>query len=61
LLVDDTFATMTFGDLCLAQGLLDEATAVFGRIAIRTPGHDGARARLAEIGRLRAQGRRPRG
>lgn len=61
LLSADTFATMTFGDLCLAQGLLDEATAVFGRIAIRTPDHEGARARLAEIGLARTQARRPRG
>jgi tetratricopeptide (TPR) repeat protein len=61
LLLDDTFATMTFGDLCLAQGLLDEATAVFGRIVNRTPDHEGARARLAEIGRTRAQARRSRG
>ena len=61
LLLDDTFATVTFGELCLAQGLLDEAAAVFGRIAIRTPGHEGARARLAEIGLARTQARRPRG
>jgi len=61
LLVDDTYATVVFGDLCVAQGLLDEATAVFGRLVLRTPDHDIARARLAELGRGRAQARRPRG
>jgi tetratricopeptide (TPR) repeat protein len=60
-LVDDTFATVTFGDLCVAQGLLDEATAVFSRIVLRNPEHDTARERLAELGRARAQTRRPRG
>jgi tetratricopeptide (TPR) repeat protein len=61
LLGDDTFATVTFGDLCLTQGLVDEATAVFGRIVLRTPDHDIARARLDELGRARAEKRRPRG
>lgn len=61
LLADDTFATVTFGDLCVDQGLLDEATAVFGRIVLRSPQHDKARGRLAELGRARAQARRPRG
>jgi tetratricopeptide (TPR) repeat protein len=61
LLTDDTFATVTFGDLCLTQGLLDEATAVFSRIVLRTPDHEIARARLRELGRARAQARRPRG
>ncbi len=58
---DDTFATLTLGDLCLAQGLLDEATAVFGRLVLRGPDHEIARARLAETGRARSQARRPRG
>jgi tetratricopeptide (TPR) repeat protein len=61
LLADDTFATVTFGDLCVAQGLLDEATAVFGRIVLRSPQHDTARGRLTELARARAQARRPRG
>ena len=60
-LSDDTFATVTFGDLCLAQGLSDEATAVFSRIVLRRPDHEIARARLAELGRTRGQARRPRG
>jgi uncharacterized protein HemY len=61
LLHDDTFATVTFGDLCRAQGLLDEAIAVFSRIRLRHHDHDAARERLAELGEIRAQARRPRG
>jgi tetratricopeptide (TPR) repeat protein len=60
LLADDTYATVTVGDLCVAQGMLDEATAVFGRLVLRHPEHDIARARLAELGRSRGQARRPR-
>ncbi len=60
LLVDDTFATVTFGDLCVAQGLVDEATAVFSRIVLRTPHHEIARGRLAELGRTRGPARRSR-
>jgi len=60
-LADDLFATVTFGDLLLAQGLYDEATAVFARVLLRTPDHAIARERLeAALGR-RAPGRRPRG
>lgn len=61
LLADETFATVTFGDLCLTQGLLDEATAVFSRIVVRSPEHEIARGRLAELGRSRPPARRPRG
>jgi tetratricopeptide (TPR) repeat protein len=61
LLADDTYATVTFGDLCVAQGLMDEATAVFARLVVRVPDHDIARARLAELGRGRPQARRSRG
>lgn len=61
LLVDDTYATVAFGDLCLAQGLVDEATAVFSRILVRQPDHEIARARLDELGRPRSPARRPRG
>src|SRR5262249_28662210 len=31
-LADDTFATLTFGSLCLEQGLLDEAASIFTRL-----------------------------
>jgi tetratricopeptide (TPR) repeat protein len=61
LLVDDTYATVAFGDLCLAQGLTEEATAVFSRIAVRHPDHETARARLGDLGRPRGPARRPRG
>jgi predicted Zn-dependent protease len=60
-LADDTYATVGFGDLCLAQGLADEATAVFSRMVIRQPDHAIARARLGELGRPRGPARRPRG
>jgi predicted Zn-dependent protease len=61
LLVDDVYATVAFGDLCLAQGLTDEATAVFSRIVVRQPEHETARARLGDLGRPRGAVRRPRG
>jgi predicted Zn-dependent protease len=61
LLADDTYVTVTFGDLCVAQGCLDEATAVFARLVVKAPDHDIARARLAELGRGRSQTRRLRG
>jgi predicted Zn-dependent protease len=61
LLVDDMYATVAFGDLCLSQGLMDEATAVFSRIVVRQPSHEIARARLGELGRPRSPARRPRG
>ena len=61
LLVDDTYATVAFGDLCLGQGLGDEATAVFSRIVVRQPDHETARARLGDLGRPRGAARRPRG
>ena len=61
LLEGDTYATVTFGDLCVAQGLVDEATAVFSRILLHEPDHEIARARLADLGRPRGPARRPRG
>jgi tetratricopeptide (TPR) repeat protein len=61
LLADDTFTTVTLGDLCVAQGLVDEATAVFSRILIRQPDHAIARARLADLARSRSPARRLRG
>jgi tetratricopeptide (TPR) repeat protein len=61
LFADDTFSTVTFGDLCLDQGLHDEATAVFARIILRTPDHDIARARLGQLGLARIEKRRVRG
>jgi hypothetical protein len=60
-LADDTYATVGFGDLCVSQGLLDEATAVFGRIVVRHPEHEIARARLRDLGWSRGAARRARG
>jgi predicted Zn-dependent protease len=61
LLVDDMYATVAFGDLCLGQGLTDEATAVFSRIVVRQPDHEIARARLGDLSRPRSPARRTRG
>ena len=61
LAADDTFTTVTLGDLCVAQGLLDEAMAVFSRILVRDPDHEIARARLGDLGRPKGTARRPRG
>ncbi len=38
LLADDTFATVSFGTVCLEQGLADEATQIFLRILGKEPG-----------------------
>ncbi len=59
LLDDDTFVTVTFGTLCLQQGLVDEAATIFLRIAQRDPTDATARQRLEEA--LRAKRERRRG
>lgn len=59
LLDDDTFATVTFGSLCLQQGLLDEAAAIFVRVLRKEPKNLTARERLEEV--LRAKTQRKRG
>ena len=48
ILEDDTFATLSFGTICLEQGLLDEAAAIFLRVLKREPGNRGARDGLEE-------------
>lgn len=48
LLDDDTFVTVTFGSLCLQQGLLDEAATIFLRIIKRDPANATARQWLEE-------------
>jgi tetratricopeptide (TPR) repeat protein len=55
-LSDDTFATLSFGALCLEQGLADEAALVLTRVVRRSPDNAEARARL-EVA-LRARSRR---
>jgi tetratricopeptide (TPR) repeat protein len=58
LLADDTFATLSFGTLCLEQGLADEAAQIFLRLLSRDPGHARARERLEEALRLKTQRRK---
>jgi len=53
---DDTFATLSFGTLCLEQGLADEAALVLTRVVRRSPDNAEARARLEAA--LRARSRR---
>jgi tetratricopeptide (TPR) repeat protein len=55
-LSDDTFATVTFGALCLEQGCVEEAAQIFTRILRKNPEHREARDRLE--GALRARQRR---
>jgi len=52
-LSDDTFATVTFGALCLEQGCVDEAAQIFTRILRKNPDHREARDKLE--GALRAR------
>jgi len=58
LLTDEAFATMTFGAVCLDQGLVDEAAQIFGRILLKEPGHAGARRKLDEAVRIKTQKRK---
>jgi tetratricopeptide (TPR) repeat protein len=55
-LADDTFATATFGAVCLDQGLAEEAGQIFTRILRKDP--DNARARTGLEGALKARLRR---
>ena len=43
---DETFATVTFGELCLEQGCVEEAIQVFTRIVRKNGDHREARERL---------------
>jgi tetratricopeptide (TPR) repeat protein len=58
LLVDDTFATLSFGVVCLEQGLVDEAAQIFLRILGKEPGHHLACTKLDEALRVKAQKRK---
>jgi tetratricopeptide (TPR) repeat protein len=53
---DDTFATLSFGTMCLEQGLADEAALVLTRVVRRSPDNAEARERLEAA--LRARTRR---
>ncbi|MCI0547258.1 MAG: tetratricopeptide repeat protein [Candidatus Rokubacteria bacterium] len=57
-LADDVFATVSFGALCLEQGLADEAAQIFLRILKRDPDHAGARERLEPALRAKTQRRK---
>src|SRR6267142_360633 len=58
LLADDTFVTMSFGRVCLEQGLVDEAAQIFLRLLGRDLRHVGAREGLEEALRLKTQRRK---
>jgi tetratricopeptide (TPR) repeat protein len=58
LLADDTFATMSFGTVCLEQGLCDESAQVFLRILRREPGNTLAQTKLEEALRIKTQKRK---
>jgi len=55
-LSDETFATVSFGALCLEQGCVEEAAQIFTRILRKNPDHRQAREQLE--GALRARQRR---
>ena len=57
-MADDTFATPTFGMLCLEHGLVDEAVQIFLRFAKRNPGHARAWEWLNEALEAKTQRRR---
>ena len=57
ILGDDTFATLSFGTLCLEQGLAEEAALVLTRVVRRAPDNAEARERLeAALRRSRRRG-----
>ena len=58
LLADDTFATFTFGALCLEQGLAEEAAQIFLRLLAKDPGHARAREGLDQALRAKTQRRK---
>jgi tetratricopeptide (TPR) repeat protein len=58
LLTGDTFATESFGALCLEQGLVDEAAQVLLRVLQTKPGVTTAREQLERAIRLKIQRRK---
>jgi len=61
ILEDDTFVTVSFATICLEQGLLEEAAAIFLRILKRDPDNLPAREGLEEALGGRSQRRRGAG
>jgi tetratricopeptide (TPR) repeat protein len=58
LLAEETFVTQSFGSVCLAQGLVDEAAQIFVRLLQKDPGDTRARDRLDETLRIKTQRRK---
>lgn len=61
ILEDDTFITMSFATICLEQGLMEDAAAIFLRILKRDPDNLSAREGLEEALGGRSQRRRGAG
>ena len=57
ILGDETFATLSFGTLCLEQGLAEEAALVLNRVVRRNPDNAVARERLEAALRVRSRRR----
>jgi tetratricopeptide (TPR) repeat protein len=57
-LTDDTFVTVSFGVVCLEQGLVDEAAQIFLRLLGRDLGNARAREGLEEALRIKTQRRK---
>lgn len=57
-LADDTFVTVSFGTVCLEQGLVDEAAQIFLRLLGRDLSNAGARRGLEEALRIKTQRRK---
>jgi hypothetical protein len=57
-LTDDTFVTMSFGTVCLEQGLVDEAAQIFLRLLGRDLSDVRARQGLEEALRIKTQRRK---
>jgi predicted Zn-dependent protease len=51
---DDTFVTVTFGNTCLEQGLVEEAATIFTRLLRKDPTHRAAREGLEQVLRARS-------
>jgi tetratricopeptide (TPR) repeat protein len=58
LLAEETFVTPSFGDVCLAQGLADEAAQIFVRLLRKDPGDTRAQERLDAALRVKTQRRK---
>ena len=57
-LTDDTFVTVSFGTVCLEQGLVDEAAQIFLRLLGRDLSNTRARQGLEEALRIKTQRRK---